>query len=115
MTTVTYMDLLRDPRWQRRRLEIMQRDKFRCRSCGDETTTLNVHHSYYVKGRKPWEYEDTELHTLCEPCHAETTKLLQSLQLWLGFLTVDEIRQVRLTAMKLLNDRTGILSKLTER
>ncbi len=65
----TYYENLRHPHWQRRRLEIMQRDNFRCRKCGDSETTLNVHHAYYVKARKPWEYPDDALATLCEPCH----------------------------------------------
>ena len=30
---------------------------------------LNVHHSYYIRGKKPWEYPDDALVTLCEDCH----------------------------------------------
>lgn len=30
---------------------------------------LNVHHTYYTKGCKPWEYENDSLVTLCEDCH----------------------------------------------
>lgn len=30
---------------------------------------LNVHHTYYIKGRKPWEYGNDTLVTLCENCH----------------------------------------------
>lgn len=30
---------------------------------------LNVHHTYYIKGKAPWEYEDDALITLCEDCH----------------------------------------------
>lgn len=66
-----YWELLRDPRWQRRRLEIMNRDEFSCKQCHDNESTLNVHHKHYIKGRAPWEYEDHELVTLCEPCHEQ--------------------------------------------
>lgn len=66
---MTYWEQLRSPQWQRRRLEIMQRDEFRCQYCRDGTSTLNVHHKHYVKGRLAWEYSDDELVTLCEPCH----------------------------------------------
>lgn len=59
-----YSDKLRDPRWQKRRLEIMQRDNFMCRECYDSTKMLAVHHRYYVPGREPWEYPDFSL------CHA---------------------------------------------
>ena len=65
----------RDPRWQRRRLEIMERDRFACRSCGDKSSTLNVHHHRYAKGRKPWEYGDHDLSTLCDACHDEQEHL----------------------------------------
>lgn len=32
-------------------------------------TPLNVHHNYYVLGKKPWEYNDNALVTLCSQCH----------------------------------------------
>ena len=60
----------RDVRWQKKRLEIMERDEFMCQCCGKkEDVTLNVHHAYYEKGLKPWEYEGNLLTTLCEDCH----------------------------------------------
>jgi hypothetical protein len=72
---VSYADLLRDPRWQRKRLEVMEAARFTCVECGDTSTTLNVHHTYYRKGAKPWEYEAHELLCLCEPCHERITEL----------------------------------------
>lgn len=69
-----YAAKLRDPRWQRRRLEIMDRDEFCCQICEDDQSTLNVHHRFYLQGHEPWEYEDSELVTLCEKCHKEETK-----------------------------------------
>ena len=67
----TYAEKLKDPRWQRKRLEIMQRDDFQCRVCGDERKTLHVHHIRYIKGREPWEYKDFYFVTLCEGCHRD--------------------------------------------
>ena len=64
-----YSEKLKDPRWQKKRLEVMERDKFRCLSCGDEKSTLAVHHLYYVSGRNPWQYPMWSLQTLCEGCH----------------------------------------------
>ena len=63
-----YRKLLKDKRWSLRRMEIMRRDGFRCRRCG-ATSHLNVHHRWYVYGRRPWEYSDRYLVTLCEQCH----------------------------------------------
>lgn len=69
-----YEDLLKDPRWQKRRLEIMQRDNFTCQHCGNglnDGISLNVHHIRYRRNLMPWEYDDTDLTTLCEKCHKE--------------------------------------------
>lgn len=50
---------------------MLNRDEFTCRLCGDETTTLDVDHSYYEPGCAPWEYPTESLFTLCRPCHGE--------------------------------------------
>jgi hypothetical protein len=88
---VSYAELLRDPRWQRKRLEVMEAADFTCVECGDKTTTLNVHHTYYEKGRKPWEYDARDLRCLCEPCHEETTQFLALAYQFLGRLSLDDL------------------------
>lgn len=65
----TYAEKLKDPRWQRKRLEILNRDEFACRDCGNKRDTLHVHHCSYAHGREPWDYDDSNLRTLCETCH----------------------------------------------
>lgn len=72
-----YSTKLKDPRWQKKRLEVMQRDGFKCVSCGDDSETLHVHHCYYVSGRSPWDYESETLITLCVGCH-ETIDMVGS-------------------------------------
>ena len=69
MAKMTYGEQLRHPNWQKRRLEILKRDDFKCQVCYDGESTLHVHHRRYVKGRMVWEYEDDELVTLCLNCH----------------------------------------------
>jgi len=64
-----YKDKLKDPRWIKRRREIMERDNHRCMICGEDSVLLNVHHLLYRKYAEPWEYDDRELVTLCEDCH----------------------------------------------
>lgn len=64
---MTYAEKLKDPRWQKKRLLIMQRDNFTCRFCGDNESTLNVHHLSY--SANPWDTPDDELITICEDCH----------------------------------------------
>ena len=70
----SYIEKLRDPRWQRKRLEVLQRDDWKCRFCGDASSTLAVHHKWYIPEREPWEYPDGVLITLCEECHGKETK-----------------------------------------
>lgn len=66
----TYSEKLKDPRWQKLRLEIMSRDKFTCQWCSETTKTLNVHHFVYSKSRNPWDISDeSDLITICEDCH----------------------------------------------
>jgi hypothetical protein len=66
-----YSELLKDPRWQKKRLKVLERDNWLCASCGDGTSTLHVHHKKYKEGKKPWEYRLEMLISLCEQCHSE--------------------------------------------
>lgn len=68
---MTYAEKLKDPRWQRKRLEVLNRDSFKCRKCGNDKQTLHVHHTGYRNGHEPWEYQGEELLTLCEACHSK--------------------------------------------
>lgn len=63
-----YSDLLKNPKWQKKRLEIMQRDNWICRSCNDAESELHVHHLCYSE-EKPWNEPDENLITLCDTCH----------------------------------------------
>jgi|DEB3_MinimDraft_2_1074329.scaffolds.fasta_scaffold01575_8 hypothetical protein len=65
----SYGALLRNPKWQKARLETMQRANFACERCGDKESTLNVHHKNYKQGKNPWEYELSNFVCLCEACH----------------------------------------------
>lgn len=92
-----YWEKLRDGRWQRKRLEVMERDDFTCKRCsrrGDDGATLNVHHKIYRKGRDPWDYVDTDLVTLCEECHEVETGSRARLNEVLSKLGSDEIDYV---------------------
>lgn len=64
---MNYSEKLKDPRWQKKRLEILSRDNFTCQCCGDKDTSLHIHHSKYTG--EPWEAPNEDLKTLCEHCH----------------------------------------------
>ena len=59
--------------WQNKRKVILKRDKNKCKRCG-RTTNLQVHHKYYKKGRKVWNYPNRALITLCKTCHENEHK-----------------------------------------
>jgi glutaredoxin len=63
----TYAEKLKDPRWQKKRLEILQRDNFTCQHCKDTKTELHIHHEKY-KG-DPWDAPNETLYSLCKYCH----------------------------------------------
>jgi hypothetical protein len=65
-----------DPRWQRVRLRILERDGFACKACGDAKNTLHVHHRVYEKKKKIWDALDENLITLCEECHQRAEELV---------------------------------------
>ena len=66
----SYKKLLKDPRWQKKRLKVLERAGWACVRCGDDKTELHVHHTFY-DGRKPWKYPKWSLECLCKDCHEE--------------------------------------------
>ena len=67
-----YSEYLKNPKWQKKRLEILSRDNFSCVVCGngiDTDTQVHVHHLLYRKGCMPWEYEINDMRVLCRMCH----------------------------------------------
>lgn len=63
-----YLELLKDPRWQKKRLEVFERAGWACQCCGEKTKPLHVHHLVY-SGGKPWEADGDSLECLCWVCH----------------------------------------------
>jgi 5-methylcytosine-specific restriction endonuclease McrA len=79
MENKSYSEKLKHPLWQKKRLEIMQRDEFMCQNCGEKEKTLNVHHIKYLKGHEIWDYDNSYLITLCNKCHSERHELIDSI------------------------------------
>jgi len=84
--TKTYAEKLRDPRWQKKRLQVLQDAGFACSECGSVERTLHIHHPFYRKGVEPWDYADWDLICVCEDCHEDRASceraLLLSVKTW---------------------------------
>ena len=70
----SYKGLLLHKKWKEKRKFILEKDHYKCKCCGS-SNELQVHHRQYHyslklrKHRKPWEYPNRLLVTLCKKCH----------------------------------------------
>lgn len=76
----SYETLLLNPAWLEKRELVLKRDHYSCSVCRRKQseqglyTSLNIHHKVYYSGRLPWEYDDSDLITLCQACHFQLHK-----------------------------------------
>lgn len=90
----SYAELLKDPRWQKKRLEILERDHWACFRCDDKETTLHVHHKYYERGFMPWEYPDAAYVTLCERCHEHVEFVMDAIKKAMALVWIDDLETI---------------------
>ena len=96
MEKITYAEKLKDPRWQKKRLEIFQRDQFRCMECFSDEKSLQVHHKAY-KGKDPWDTPNDFLITYCEGCHKNEEEKLKALgELFIKLMRGDGQRSIEI-------------------
>jgi hypothetical protein len=116
---MNYNEKLQHPFWQKKRLEIFDRDNWHCQGCGDGTTQLEVHHLEYFKGKEPWEYPEDMLITCCRNCHQSEElrfkheKYLMRALKFTGFLAMDILAFASLL-QKDKEFKNTILSKIRE-
>jgi hypothetical protein len=84
------LSIYQDPRWQRTRLRIFERDNWQCRKCGSTQSNLQVHHKKY-ESQVPWETADRYLVTLCRTCHERVTELQREVRDIIAEVPVDQI------------------------
>lgn len=93
---IPYREQFKDPRWQRRRLEILKGADFTCVECGNTMDEFHVHHRYYVPERMVWEYPDFALLAVCHICHEkehQTVKSIHFLEQWLDLIEQKGLKQ----------------------
>jgi len=73
---MSYQAQLKQPEWQRRRMEMLERADCRCQHCDTRDESLEIHHHHYVPSRFAWEYTDDELMVLCKSCHQEIHSII---------------------------------------
>lgn len=89
-----FLQQYKSPKWQKKRLEIMQRDKYTCQCCGEKEKMLNVHHKEYISGKKVWEYENDNFITLCENCHERRHTLIKRITKHLHNITDNNLESI---------------------
>lgn len=108
----TYAELLKDPRWQKKRLEVMEAAGFSCVECGEDKKPLNIHHGYYEKGMAIWDYPNDSLWCLCEDCHRKIHLAKQQLNQQIGKLTLSRLENMYgyAAGLRLMDDDEGALA-----
>lgn len=114
-----YKEQIKSPKWQRRRLEILQRDDFTCQICGCKDKMLHVHHTAYERNKMIWEYPDEMLITMCNECHSLEhnmdnliTKLLHMIKTR-GVTNHEIITLLDFIDTKLFNGESDAILKIT--
>ncbi len=97
----------KNPKWQKKRLEVLSKYKFKCEDCGSTTKTLHVHHILYRKGRKVWEYDEDEFLALCADCHDRLHIDIKLMQVIISYLNKETRANLIKTAKKLLKTERG--------
>lgn len=112
---MNYSDKLKDPRWQRRRLEVLQKADFRCEFCGASDKTIHVHHLKYTG--EPWDAPLDDLEALCDEHHKQRTAqgwgilftTVRASKVAKFYETLDRAQSLGFTATDVLEAITGAL------
>lgn len=68
------MDFYRSRQWEKKRMMILRRDKYRCQRCkryGKQTEATTVHHIKHLDEYPELALTDSNLISLCAACHSK--------------------------------------------
>lgn len=85
-----YHEQIKHPLWQRKRLEVLELNGFKCQDCGAKEEELHVHHPFYKRGAMIWDYETNDLRCLCHKCHKEIHVIDEQIKTRLSDYTYEE-------------------------
>jgi hypothetical protein len=90
MATKMYSEKIKNPKWQKKRLEVLNKANFTCELCHDTEETLQVHHLQYLNGKEPWEYPLDNFKCLCATCH-EAISIIN----WIDYKDIIKVLKVK--------------------
>lgn len=93
MEDTPYLKKLRDPRWQKIRLQIFNRDGWKCRECGESGLELQIHHCKYFKD--PWDCPTIYLLSVCGGCHQKRQNQEGFIRDAMAHLSLKQLEKVR--------------------
>ena len=70
-----YNRLLEDKRWKEFRLKVLSERGNKCECCGG-TDVLQIHHTFYIRGKMPRAYDINDMRVLCRTCHKKIHHLI---------------------------------------
>ncbi len=68
---MTYEEDLSHPNWRNLRERLFKKANYKCSKCSRQGGSLEIHHKYYVDGKRAWEYPEDAFEVLCTKHHAE--------------------------------------------
>lgn len=98
-----YQQLLNTPEWKEFSARIKRTRNF-CFYCHRSDVALEVHHPFYDRDRKPWEYHDDEVITCCRACHREMEDQLKKFRTYV-------FRHMHPKAFRVLNGAMAVAVK----
>ena len=87
---MNYTEQIKKTQWQKKRLEIFERDNWKCTCCKSNEKQLQVHHLYYLPNTLIWEYDNEALKTVCKDCHEILTNELPKLSGIIAFQIISQ-------------------------
>jgi len=109
-----FADKFEDPRWKRKRDDLLSRRNYECEDCGELHRDAQVHICYYTKGRKLWEYPDRAYKCYCPRHRIMRQRVEDDLKEILADFSIDELDSLHLALKEFAAIRNGRRERVME-